>query len=408
MQTKNKFPEFPSAIALAAAALVLLSACGGGGGGGGGGGIPLIGIAPPPAPNTGTPTNPPVQPPVAPPPSQPGTDDPAAGETASTIITSVLTPTYAVGSEELAAFNLLNDERNRCGFGLLSQNAYLDAAAVGHSRYLLVNNIAGHFQDASKAAFTGVTPTDRADAAGYGKGLILDDFADTTGALSNVLGPTQYAPEGRGIAAVRSLLSSPYHALDLVSPQVEVGLSVMSSDLVGTTPTFGPRAITQIVTGIALGQFSQKPDGAAVQTYPCDGTTGTAYQLKNEQPNPVPGRDLSTNPVGQPIVVAVRVGQLITIRSATMLKKSDGSTVTLRAPMLKANDPNFLVDPSRAIILPDQPLEPNTEYLVTISGTNTTMKDFNNGDPISTGTNPAITTNAQGNFLKSFTFKTGG
>src|SRR5690606_14608806 len=97
-----------------------------------------------------------------------------------------------------------------------------------------------------------------------------------------------------------------------------------------------------------LGQFSQKPNGAAVLTYPCEGTTGTAYQLKNEQPNPVPGRDLSTAPVGQPIVVAVRVGQLITISSAAMVKKSDGSPVFLRAPIVRANDSNQLVDPSRA------------------------------------------------------------
>ncbi|BEP35314.1 hypothetical protein GmRootV59_22850 [Variovorax sp. V59] len=406
MKTKNKFPQFPSAIALAAAALVILSACGGGGGGGGGGGIPLIGIAPPPAPDTGAP--PPVQPPVAPPPSQPGTDDPTAGETASTIVTSVPAPTYAVGSEELAAFNLLNAERGRCGFGLLAQNAHLDIAAAGHANFQLVNNLVGHFQDDAKPAFTGVTPTDRANAAGYGRGLVLDDFADATGAKANVLGPTEFAPQGRGVAAVRSLLSAPYHALDLLSPQIDVGISIMSSDQVGTaTANFGPRAISQFNLAIAQGQFSQKPDGAAVQTYPCDGTTGTAYQLKNEQPNPVPGRDLSTAPVGQPIVVAVRVGQLLTISSATMVKKSDGSPVILRAPMVRANDPNFLVDPSRAIILPDQPLEPSTEYTVTIEGTNTTMKDFNNGNPISTGTNPAITSNATGSFTKTFTFKTG-
>ncbi|TSD59048.1 CAP domain-containing protein [Variovorax sp. KBS0712] len=406
MKTKNKLPKFPSAIALSAAALVLLSACGGGGGGSGGG-IPLIAIAPPP--DTGTPATPPAQPPVAPPPSQPGTNDPSAGDTASTIVTSVPGSTYGAGSEELAAYSALNAERSRCGFGLLAQNAHLDIAAAGHSNYLLVNNIAGHFQDASKAAFTGVTPTDRANAAGYGQGLILDAFADTTGANGNVLGPTEFAPQGRGIAAVRSLLSAPYHALDLLSPQIDVGISIMSSDQVGAaTANFGPRAISQFNLAIAQGQFSQKPDGAAVQTYPCDGTTGTAYQLKNEQPNPVPGRDLSTNPVGQPIIVAVRVGQLITIQSATMLKKSDGASVTLRAPMLKANDPNFLVDPSRAIILPDQPLEPNTEYLVSVTGTNTTMADYNNGQPISTGKNPAITTNATGSFTKTFTFKTGG
>lgn len=74
----------------------------------------------------------------------------------------------------------------------------------------------------------------------------------------------------------------------------------------------------------------------------------------------------------------------------------------------KASDPNFWVDPSRAIIPPDQPLEPNAEYTVAVAGTNTTMTDFNSGNPISTGTNPAITSNAAGSFTKTFTFKTGG
>ncbi len=400
---KHKISKLPTAtataIALAAAALVL-SACGGGGGGGGGGGIPPIGIAPPPGPDTGTPAPPPVQPPVAPPPAQPGTDDPSTGDTASSIITSVPASSYGAGSEELAAYSALNAERSRCGFGLLAQNAHLDIAAAGHTNYLLVNNMAGHFQDAAKPAFTGNGAGERATAAGYPWRVMLDDNSDVTGGAANVV-------TGKGVESVRSLLSAPYHALDLLAPQLDVGISIKSSDAVGTTATFGPRTISQYNLGLAQTAFSQKANGAEVLTYPCDGTTGTAYQLKNEQPNPVPGRDLSTNPIGQPIVVAVRVGQLITIRSATMLKKSDGSTVTLRAPMLKANDPNSLVDPSRAIILPDQPLEPNTEYLVNISGTNTTLKDFNNGDPISTGTNPAITTNTQGNFMKSFTFKTG-
>ncbi|SCX72639.1 CAP domain-containing protein [Variovorax sp. EL159] len=398
MKTKSQFPQFPSAIALAAA-LVLLSACGGGGGGGGG--APLIGIAPPLAPDTSTPTSPQVQPPVAPPPSQPGTDDPAEGDATSTIVTSVPAPTYAVDSEELAAFNLLNTERSRCGFGLLAQNAHLDIAAAGHANYLLVNNMAGHIQNASKStAFTGANQGDRATAAGYPWRVMLDDNSDVTGGAAQVIA-------GKGVESVRSLLSAPYHALDLLNAVLDVGLSIKSSDDVGTTANFGPRTISQYNLGLAQTAFSQKPSGLEVQTYPCEGTTGTAYQLKNEQPNPVPGRDLAVNPVGQPIIVAVRPGQLITIRSATMLKKSDGSPVMLRAPMLKANDPNFLVDPSRAIILPDQSLEPNTEYIVTLTGTNTTMADFNNGNPISTGTNPAITSNTVGSFSKTFTFKTG-
>jgi hypothetical protein len=315
------------------------------------------------------------------------------------LVNSVPAPTYAAASEELAAFNFLNAERSRCGFGLLAQNAMLDVAANGHANYLLVNNAVGHFQDNTKPAFTGNGPGDRATAAGYSWSVILDDFADTTGVNANDLA-------GRGVLALRSLLSAPYHAVDLVAPQLDVGIRVLSSDATGTTGTLGPRAITQFATGLAHGTFSQKPSSASVQTYPCEGTTGTAYKLTNETPNPIPGRDLAANPVGQPIIVAVRSGQMIGIASAAMVKRADGSAVALRPAIVYANDPNRMLTPMHAVIIPEAPLEPDTEYIVSVEGTNTTST-FDGTRFVSTGTNPAITANSIGAFSKIFTFKTG-
>jgi hypothetical protein len=59
-----------------------------------------------------------------------------------------------------------------------------------------------------------------------------------------------------------------------------------------------------------------------------------------------------------------------------------------------------------AVIIPDAPLEPDTEYTVTIEGANTTST-FDGINFVSTGTNPAITANSMGAFSKTFTFKTG-
>lgn len=123
--------------------VALLVACGGGGGGG---------TASTPTPNP-TPTPTPTPTPVV---------------VTSNIVTSVSTPTYAPVSEELAAFNLLNAERLRCGFGLLAQNPALDTAARGHADWLLINNYTGHYQIAGTTGFTGLTPDDRLVAAGYG------------------------------------------------------------------------------------------------------------------------------------------------------------------------------------------------------------------------------------------------
>jgi len=384
-----------SPIALALAALAL-AGCGGGGGGGGGGGIPMLPItspapAPAPAPAPGPGTDPVT--------GGPDVPAPAPAPNDSTLVTSVPAPTYLATSEEFAAFTQLNAERLKCGFGLLAQSSQLDTAAAGHANYLLRNNKAGHFQDPADPFFTGNNALDRANAAGYSPLLVLDDNSDTTGAGANLIA-------GRGLEAIRSLLSAPYHALSLLSPELDLGVSIMSSDTTGTTGTFGPRAISQFNLGLAQGASSQKPNSADVQTYPCQGTVGTAHTLRNESPNPIPGRDLNANPIGQPIIVAVRPGQGIAVTSASMKEKVSGTVVTLRPALTNENDANAVLNPSQAVLMPDAPLTPNTEYEVSIAGTNTTLT-FDGTKWVSTGTNPSITGNATGAFTKTFTFTTG-
>lgn len=377
-----------AALSALAFSAFLLTACGGGGGGSGGGVLPVAG---------GTPTTPT---PTAPAPAPTAPERPAAPDpSGDTLVSSVPTATYAASSEEAKAYDLLNAERQRCGFGLLAQNVKLDVAAQGHAKFLLANNFAGHFQDNTKPFFTGNTAGDRATNAGYSWATMLDDNNDTWGAGANVL-------TDRGLKAVRDLLSAPYHALSLLSPSLDIGVSVMSSDTAGSTGTHGPRAITQINLGLAQGSYAQKPSGAYVQNYPCQGTVGTKYQLTNETPNPIPGRDLAVNPVGQPVVVVVRPGQILNITSATMVKTSDSSAVALLPTITKANDANGMLNPGQAIVIPDLPLLPNTEYTVTLVGTNQTAT-FPGGIATSTGTNPAITDNATGAFTKTFSFTTG-
>ena len=58
---------------------------------------------------------------------------------------------------------------------------------------------------------------------------------------------------------------------------------------------------------------AQLPGSNDVLTYPCNGTTGVNYQLKSEEPSPIPSRNLAANPVGHPILVTVRYGNVITI-----------------------------------------------------------------------------------------------
>lgn len=317
-------------------------------------------------------------------------------ETSSTLVTAVAASTYT-NAEEKAAFELLNAERNRCGFGLLAQQAQLDAMARGHANYLLRNNAVGHYQNTSEPFATGNGPGDRALAAGYSYAVIRDANTDTFGSNSNVL-------TGRGEKGVRNLMSAPYHAAGLLAGSLDVGISVMSSDDAGTTGTYGPRSVVQINSGYQQGFKAQLADGAVVRTYPCEGTIGTGFELRGESPNPVPGRDLSTNPIGQPVIVQVREGQHLTITSALMKKKDDGATVALLPVLDKRSDANGSLQSHEAVLMPATSLLPDTEYVVTVAGSNQTA---NGAGPGPSGANPAINDNAIGAFSKSFTFRTG-
>ena len=73
--------------------------------------------------------------------------------------------------EKTNAFNLVNKYRQIAGMIGFSPNSYLDKAAYNHSHYMAINNIHGHYEDSSKAGFTGTTPSDRAYYVGYKSGV---------------------------------------------------------------------------------------------------------------------------------------------------------------------------------------------------------------------------------------------
>lgn len=313
----------------------LLVACGGGGGGG----------------TASTPTPNPTPTPVV---------------VTSNIVTSVSTPTYTPASEELAAFNLLNAERERCGFGLLAQNAAIDTAARGHADWLLINGYTGHFQVAGTTGFTGVAPVDRLVAAGYGaRGSFT---ADAESQIDN-----GGAKTGTATSDIRRLLNAPYHLLEMTRGYRDVGISVREKSDVTISPN--NRNYLNMDFGYKNIDGPQVAAAGTVRTFPCEGSTGIVKSLSGESPNPVPGRNLQVLPLGSSIGVSVDVGNTLVITSASMIKTSTGASITLLAPVVAANDPNAINGVSyfknnEGFVSADAPLETNTQYQVTIAGTN--------------------------------------
>lgn len=285
----------------------------------------------------------------------------------STIVATAPAPTYAAGSEELAAFNKLNAERTSCGFGALAQNSALDKAAKAHADYLLVNYFLGHFETLGTPGFTGVSAADRITAAGYSTANLFN----ATDELTNLIGTNLKA--GAASSSIRLLLNAPYHEAALMSGFRDVGLSLRNAIDAGST--FGPRVILQVNPAYKNLDGPQLLAANEIKTYPCDNSVDIQPNLLSESPNPVPGRDLASSPLGSSVYVAVRDGNTITITGATMTNLTTGIPVVLRTAVTAVNDPNKVngvsyFKSSQAYIAADAPLTANTKHQVTVTGTN--------------------------------------
>lgn len=302
---------------------------------------------------------------------------PVTAPTSTALVTVVPAAGYAAGSEELEAFNLLNQERGRCGFGLLAQNAQLDAAARSHNDYQIINNTDNHRENQQQFSigFTGVTSFDRATAAGYSNaGGVTEDFAIRMNSTNK---------SGVGEGGTRSLLNAPYHLASLMGGWRDAGISVRAST--ETTPAgVNPAVFINFNLGYKSVSGKQLIGASDVATYPCEGSTNIERQLKNESPNPVPGRDLFLNPIGSAVYISVREGQSLTIATASVVETLSNTPVVVRTPITTVNDPNSIFKAHQGYIAPDAPLKPLTEYTVMVTGSN-------NGSA----------------FAKTFKFKTG-
>lgn len=298
------------------------------------------------------------------------------GPSVGIVTTQPLTPSYT--GEELIAYNTLNTARASCGFGFVQQNSTLDTAALNHVTWMVQNPPNGHSETAGTNGFTGATPGDRITAAGY-----------VWRAYAEVLTYSTATPKaGYGLSTTRALLSAPYHMAGIMFVNREIGLSLKTGGGTGSgadlTWPGGTSRVYFVADFAASSSMAPQLQAASeVLTYPCQGTDNTAYALRNESPNPILPKDLATNPIGQPVFIQVLAGRTLVIASSSITKASD-TTAVLTTTLTAATDPNFELTANQAFIMPSSPLAANTQYRVTIQGTN-------NGTP----------------FTKDFTFTTG-
>ena len=306
--------------------------------------------------------------------------------------THSLPSTYPAGSVELKYFKELNLARGKGGFGLLAQDVSLDTGASRHAVYFdtqydkpyyftavgtlapytgveplnlrytepvmyryngdlysqidaATSTLKAHIEVPGQPGFTGIRPTDRANAAGYANGRATS--------AQEVIGFENHRdPLDQGCVA--GLLRTVFHrGVLLESSLVDVGI--------GTQPSVDGKSRTCVInTSNARTMPTRAPDGW-VGIFPGDGATGVATTLGSEVPNPAPEIAIQ----GLPTSLYVTKGHALTVISFT-LTSSDHLPVTVK--VLTQKDFPTYIGSHQAYIVPYSALRPGTTYTAAFAG----------------------------------------
>ena len=230
----------------------------------------------------------------------------------------------------LIASNTFSLARTSCGLGGLSADTALDNIAIQHAKYIkhvfansTPTTFSPHYENKiadianvtgdNNPFFRGVSFTDRLLQAKYGNARygVTENIAQSVyySSVGNIIGSDIVAG-----SMAKSLLAAPYHLRSLMLQ----GSSLTGTGMVTYKPFGKDTANNQgyvLVNHASATQATKDNTVAGVFTYPCQGVSGTVTALYNETPSPVKGtgRDLQTDPIGQPVYVSMPSAQTIDI-----------------------------------------------------------------------------------------------
>lgn len=295
--------------------------------------------------------------------------------TAALPTTTVAIPAsgYAAGSAELGGYTVLQQARVLCGFGALTQNTRLDAAALSHARYQNSISIASgvseltHYETVTTDPFyTGYNPWDRTSYQAYGNQVaeILEATVWDYDINNSPIFPTM---QERGADSMLSLLNTVYHLIGAMYNGADVGFG---ADI--QTVAAGTIRREEYRFGSLNGYQTRRITLGAgkLATYPCQDSSNIppAFVPANETPNPFPTMTSSSQTVGPPIYLKADAGQVLTVTASSVSK--GGITVPTQL-LNRSNDPQVPkeIGTHEAFVVPTSALSPNSTYQVTLSGT---------------------------------------
>lgn len=292
---------------------------------------------------------------------------------------------------ELAVFNDLNIRRTSCGFTALQPNQQLKNAAINHANYVAYMNqystaeLQGHhevkvdeYSGESNPYYSGRLSGNRINNTNTNRGRktlpTSYSYQSSTENLSiyHILDRQMAQTNDMQMAnhMLQGLLAAPYHMSELLNPYfTEIGVAYRRT---AAKQGLSYQGRYYPVQGMVLETVSARPynlkntEKNQILNYPCEGIKDTDYKLTNETPNPLPNRNLKTNPIGQPIYIVSQTGSHLTVTDYKMTDEN-GQAIALQA-LTHDNDPNRnslnqpIINPNETILMPLKALQPNTSY----------------------------------------------
>lgn len=304
------------------------------------------------------------------------------------MVTAYAAPPYPVGSMEAGVFAHTNKLRSECGFGYVTSDPKLDQTADYHARYLTVQagdlGSSPHLEaNGANPWFRGAWSYDRAAVAGYkdsnrvGEGM----------SIYNGILPSMDATLPNS-----GLMNSPYHALDLLAPLLNLAVGAEWSTKMGKVNTH-PAAQHGFEWGAIVNNYGttststghpnvQALPGNDVLTWPCSQSSEAVFTtFFGESPNPLPNRDFAASqPVGSPFYMVSRLDANMTINSIHLYNAATGVEIPLmpvrymRNEIHPGNNSDFMSNwyMDAAFVFPDVPLPAAStlrmDFTATVSG----------------------------------------
>ena len=384
MYWEQQMKGFTSKQGLAGAVFlsVFLTACGGGGSD-----SPSVGNTTPTVkPPVVTP--PVVTPPIVTPPTDGGTKPPVTTPPVDETTPPVINPpTSTVGDKvaistikngndanaALAGSNKISLARQACGLGGVDYNEELTNISIKHAMYtqhLFSEKNVGGFNAHGEEELVGLESlTGKANPyfAGIDLQARLEDanysnIAYGTSA-ENIVHRNHFTPGGMisspqysAIDMAKALLAAPYHFRTLMIPSLtQTGTGMVMYTPQKKDPNEWKGYI--FVNTSSSDKSSAGKSFKGVFTYPCEGVTDTHTALWNEAPSPVygTGRNLRTDPIGQPIYISMP--EATSIKVSNVKFRDTQRKVDVPINMLDGStDPykntNYELSPNEAFILP--------------------------------------------------------